>query len=234
MTRGKKGTVSLAPQLVCEHCGAGYVPKTWRPCLSGKLKYCGIMCSVAARAASPVVREKISAAAEGRQHTEETKSKMSQSRIGKTPSEETKDKHRKRWTDPDYLAAHSGENHHSWKSDRREMAIRAKIKWAARGMLRRSLASLNRSGDKWSSTEEMLGYAANDLREHLESQWLDGMCWENYGKGGWVIDHVRPLDSFPLDSTVAEMNALPNLQPLWEVDNLRKGKRWECNRMQGG
>ena len=51
------------------------------------------------------------------------------------------------------------------------------------------------------------------------------MNWNNYGK--WHIDHVRPDRSFNYksvkDKEFQECWALKNLQPLWAIDNLKKG-----------
>jgi 5-methylcytosine-specific restriction endonuclease McrA len=51
------------------------------------------------------------------------------------------------------------------------------------------------------------------------------MSWENYGK--WHIDHVVP-DSFFFYQTTRDIGfkkswELKNLQPLWALDNIKKG-----------
>ena len=74
-----------------------------------------------------------------------------------------------------------------------------------------------------------LGYDVHQLASHLESQFVEGMSWDNMGE--WHIDHVRPKSTF----TFTSMNdpefkacwALENLQPLWATDNLSKGAKWE-------
>jgi hypothetical protein len=57
------------------------------------------------------------------------------------------------------------------------------------------------------------------------------MNWDNYGSGGWEIDHIRPVSSFRFESTddpeFRDCYALSNLQPLWRKDNMRKGARWQ-------
>ncbi len=84
---------------------------------------------------------------------------------------------------------------------------------------------LGKQGWRW---ESLVGYTLADLMAHLEAQFLPGMSWEN--RGEWHIDHIRPLCSFdfqtPDDPQFREAWALTNLQPLWAVDNLRKGGRW--------
>ena len=62
-----------------------------------------------------------------------------------------------------------------------------------------------------------------------ESLFQSGMTWENHGKYGWHIDHIRPCSSF--DLTDPEQQKLcchyTNLQPLWAKDNLSKGYKWD-------
>lgn len=79
-------------------------------------------------------------------------------------------------------------------------------------------------------TFELLGYSPKELRSHLEKQFQPGMTWENYGKGGWHIDHKIPRSAFnyetPDDIDFGRCWALTNLQPLWEVDNLKKSNKF--------
>ena len=72
-----------------------------------------------------------------------------------------------------------------------------------------------------------LGCSIPELKSYLESKWQPGMTWENYGKRGWHIDHVKPLNSFDLQDSeqLKEACNYTNLQPLWAIDNFRKGDR---------
>ena len=72
----------------------------------------------------------------------------------------------------------------------------------------------------------MLGYTPRELKEHLEKQFVDGMSWDNHGRGKekWNIDHIRPINTFPIGTPISEINALSNLRPLWSRDNLRRPK----------
>jgi hypothetical protein len=74
---------------------------------------------------------------------------------------------------------------------------------------------------------DVLGYTPNELIEHLEKQFIDGMNWENYGE--WHIDHIRPISSFMFESSEDEEFkkcwSLENLQPMWGVENIRKGNK---------
>jgi hypothetical protein len=86
----------------------------------------------------------------------------------------------------------------------------------------------NKAGRKW---ENLVGYTAEDLRKHLESLFLEGMTWENHGKYGWHIDHKIPKSFFvwekPEDQEFLYCWNLNNLQPLWDKDNLSKGRKME-------
>lgn len=78
---------------------------------------------------------------------------------------------------------------------------------------------------KYRSTFELLGYGIEELMEHLEKQFTEGMTWDNYGE--WHVDHIIPMSSFEFESTECngfkECWELTNLQPLWGEDNLIKG-----------
>ena len=79
-------------------------------------------------------------------------------------------------------------------------------------------------GKKCGSTLELTGCTWAELRSHLESQFAEGMTWENYGLYGWHVDHIKPCNSFDLtiDSQQRECFHYTNLQPLWAEDNLKK------------
>ena len=74
------------------------------------------------------------------------------------------------------------------------------------------------------STWNFLPYTVDELIQHLEKLFTEGMTWENYGK--WHIDHKKPDSLFNYksvdDKEFQECWALKNLQPLWAKDNLKK------------
>lgn len=73
-----------------------------------------------------------------------------------------------------------------------------------------------------------LGYTIQDLIKHLESKFLDGMSWDNYGE--WHIDHIIPQSWLPFtdieDENLLKCWCLTNLQPLWAKDNISKGNKY--------
>lgn len=95
--------------------------------------------------------------------------------------------------------------------------------------LRMNLASRVKAvlvGDsKSKSTIELLGCSINELRTWLESQFQDGMTWDNYGQ--WHVDHVYPCAKFNLEQPYEQKICFNwfNLQPLWAKDNLIKGNK---------
>ena len=74
-------------------------------------------------------------------------------------------------------------------------------------------------------TWDILPYAPEQLKEHLESQFDDKMSWDNYGSY-WHIDHIYPQSLLPYDSLEHENFqkcwALENLRPLEAIENIKK------------
>lgn len=80
---------------------------------------------------------------------------------------------------------------------------------------------------KNSKTFNILNFSLNDLKIHLENQFINGMTWENYGE--WHVDHILPISHFNLKSIDSiefkECWALSNLRPMWAKDNLSKNNK---------
>jgi hypothetical protein len=70
-------------------------------------------------------------------------------------------------------------------------------------------------------TEEILGCNYDSLKLHLESQFVEGMSWDN--RGEWHIDHKIPLATANTVEELIKLSHYTNLQPLWGEDNIRKG-----------
>ncbi len=75
------------------------------------------------------------------------------------------------------------------------------------------------------STKDLIGCSEIELKEHIESQFIDGMTWENHGFYGWHLDHKIPLSSAKTMDELYSLCHYTNLQPLWWQDNLSKGNR---------
>lgn len=66
----------------------------------------------------------------------------------------------------------------------------------------------------------------DELKQHLEKQFTEGMTWDNHGE--WHIDHIKPCASFDLTKESEQKKCFhySNLQPLWAEENLRKSDRY--------
>jgi hypothetical protein len=86
--------------------------------------------------------------------------------------------------------------------------------------------SLRRSGYKRNKrTMDVLGCTIQEFKDYIESLFVDGMSWDN--KGEWHIDHKRPVGWAKDEEEIYELNHYTNLQPMWGIDNIRKGNRYE-------
>lgn len=109
-----------------------------------------------------------------------------------------------------------------------------KKKATPRGRLENSIKSgvhrgLMNGAKAGRSTFKLLGYTVEELKRHIELQFIEGMSWGNYGVHGWHIDHIIPVSAHnyetPDDMDFKRCWALSNLRPLWAEDNLRKQAR---------
>lgn len=96
-----------------------------------------------------------------------------------------------------------------------------KIKSNIRKRLRDFMKSKNKNHYR-----QDIGCTVQELANHLESQFVDGMNWSNYGSGengdhrdSWHVDHIVPLSKFEGKYP----NHYSNLQPMWGLENIKKG-----------
>ena len=71
----------------------------------------------------------------------------------------------------------------------------------------------------------IIGCSIKELTGHLESQFEDGMTWDNYRFDVWHVDHKVPLAFFDLTKAKDQRMCFNyrNLQPLWAKENISKG-----------
>jgi hypothetical protein len=79
--------------------------------------------------------------------------------------------------------------------------------------------------DKLKRTNDILGCDWEILKNHIESQFTEGMTWDNHGQYGWHIDHHIPLATAKTEQDVYRLNHYTNLKPLWWHENLKKGDK---------
>jgi len=109
-----------------------------------------------------------------------------------------RENHKRRMSDPEYAI---------------KKALRSRVS-----------AAVKRKGMKCDRTIKLVGCSMKQLVSYLESKFVDGMSWDNYGPKGWHIDHIKPCDSFDLSNPEEQKICFhfTNLQPLWWLDNLKK------------
>lgn len=124
-----------------------------------------------------------------------------------------------------YFEAHK-EQIYKQNNERDKLRRRKDSLYKFKQIVRKSVyKAVTKRVGKSQKTEEIIGCSFDELRVYLESQFQEGMTWENQGKGGWHIDHKIPLASAKTVKEVIALCHYTNLQPLWEVDNLKKGAR---------
>lgn len=72
-----------------------------------------------------------------------------------------------------------------------------------------------------SPCENLVGCSFDKLCEHLQSQFEDGMNWDNRGYRGWQIDHIIPCKCFDMTDISQRHKCFhyTNLRPRWAKDN---------------
>ena len=79
--------------------------------------------------------------------------------------------------------------------------------------------------DKSASTIKLLGCTSDELRQHIESLFEPWMTWENQGRGGWDIEHIKACANFNLADPEQQRICFnwSNLQPMEHIANIKKG-----------
>lgn len=70
----------------------------------------------------------------------------------------------------------------------------------------------------------IVGLPFEDYKIWIESQFEEGMDWNNYGKwtGQWVIDHKIACSTAKTEQEMISLFHWTNTQPLWQIDNVKK------------
>ena len=98
-----------------------------------------------------------------------------------------------------------------------------KLKSNLRKSIAKSFRTINMR--KNSRTHIIVGCSFEELKQHLEKQFLPWMNWDNHGlyngilNYGWDIDHITPLSSAKTEEDVIKLNHYSNLQPLCSYTN---------------
>jgi len=110
-----------------------------------------------------------------------------------------------------------------YEKKRRETDPNFKLKKS----MRTRIWSVLKGKSKSKPTMKLLGCSIEECWQHLESKFQPGMTRENHGL--WHVDHIVPCASFDLRCPVQQMACFhyTNLQPLWAIDNIKKGSKYD-------
>lgn len=128
------------------------------------------------------------------------------------------------FTGPEHRRQHTNA---ARKGLRQRMSAQELISDRIRTLIRNSLRRV--TAKKHTKTADLLGCSTADFAKHLESLFVAGMSWENYGNGieEWNIDHRQPLITFDLSSPEQQLLAFhySNCRPLWAIENFRRPRK---------
>jgi len=115
----------------------------------------------------------------------------------------------------------SGKNCYMWNPNREQVALNKLIQKRCWNLLSRTLSATDQNkGEKMSN---LLGYTPKQLQEHITNH-------PNYKKdSNWHIDHIFPVKAF-VEKGITDLeiiNSLENLQPLSEIENLKKADKYD-------
>lgn len=106
-----------------------------------------------------------------------------------------------------------------WRKKKRDSNCIFAMKLRCRNLIRNSFIRYI-GHNKKSKTFEILGCDFETFAKHIESQFIDGMTWEN--RNEWHIDHIIPLASAKTEDDVIRLNHHLNLRPLLALENILK------------
>lgn len=112
-----------------------------------------------------------------------------------------------------------------WYRNKRKTDIHYRIL----GNIRTRILIAIKTNGKGAKTIELLGCTIEQFKQHIEQQFKEGMSWDNYGRKGWHMDHIKPCSLFDLSIFEQQKQCFhyTNIQPLWWDENLIKSAKYE-------
>lgn len=113
----------------------------------------------------------------------------------------------------------------NYEKERKKVDPQYKLGYTLRHRVRTALKECGMQKNE--RIKQLIGCSIDYLKNHLESQFKDGMNWENHGQ--WHVDHIKPCSLFNLTELEEQKKCFhySNLQPLWAIDNLKKGDKYK-------
>lgn len=121
---------------------------------------------------------------------------------------------------------HKTEKFKAWRKQYKANRFATDINFKLLERYRKRLWDAVKGNNKSDKTINLLGCDIEFFKAYIESKFVDGMTWENYGIR-WHIDHIKPCAAFNLsiDNEQKLCFHYTNLQPLFAEDNLSKGAK---------
>lgn len=110
-----------------------------------------------------------------------------------------------------------------WQKNKLKTDSLLKFKCYTRNNIGNSFKRGKNKFQKNAKTETILGCTIEQFRKYIQSKFTEGMTFENYGK--WHLDHIYPVSLAKDNEELIKLNHYTNFQPLWALENIRKGNR---------
>ena len=111
-----------------------------------------------------------------------------------------------------------------WKNKKIKEDYLFRFKLKTRSLIYKSFKRGQNNFIKYSRTEEILGCTMQEFVDFILLKLTEGMTLENYGE--WHLDHIIPMSSAKTEEEVIKLNHYTNFQPLWAIDNFKKGNKY--------
>jgi len=109
--------------------------------------------------------------------------------------------------------------------DRYKNNIEFSLTIKIRSRIHTAIRNSHKNANKKNRTIELLGCSYTELKIYIEKMFTDGMSWDLVMNGKVHLDHIKPCKLFDLTKEEEQKKCFnyKNLQPLWAIDNLKKG-----------
>jgi len=110
-----------------------------------------------------------------------------------------------------------------YEKNRKKTDVHYKIRAVLTGRIRDAV----KNGKKCANTMKLVGCSLDYYKFWIESQFKDGMNWDEFMKGNIHIDHIKECQEFDLSDPDQQRICFhyTNTQPMWKIDNIKKGQK---------
>ena len=113
--------------------------------------------------------------------------------------------------------------HNEWRKEKAKKDLLYRFRCRVRDSVKRSFTRGNNQYHRDATTQNILGCTILEFKNYIESKFEKGMSLENHGE--WHLDHIIPISSAETKEDIIRLNHYTNFQPLWAVENIKKGNK---------